>query len=641
MFNIIENLTNINYLKNSINKNKNVLLTGEKTASLLIISHLFTETKRTFLIVCENNEEGEKIYDTLPNLGIDENQIFYFPKSEYFTGGNVKPDYGIIGERLSTLNELLKEEVKIVIAPIDALCGKIIDKKTFQNNIIFLKAGDDLDQDEFEKKLITIGYKKSEVCDKKGLYSKRGSLIDVYPSNFENPIRINADWDNIEDIKYFDTDTQRSTEKTKQAEILPAREILFDNIKEVIKNIKQSFETELNANSENIDIIKENTQKALEKIDEKIFFDGLEYYLPYFYENSFLYDYLPQDTVIFFSNPQGIEKELGHYKEILLSQRNENKRKGFLSDKFSAYAEKEFLYKLNNNFTSIGLARIEPAIGFFSNTDSSSFAFTKININSAEADAYTGRFNELINYLNNLPKNEKVIFATASATRMAQILHEYNIPCVILNPDTDIMSLTSQVCVAHAPFLGGVYFPGIKVRILTDKEVFGIKRGKKVRRLLNDTKAVKSYLDLKTGDFVVHEDYGICCYKGIEQKEVLGSKSDFLILQFENQILYVTTNGLEKVQKYVGGDGLPPKLSKIGSKEWEKIKTRAKKKIWEIAKELVELYAYRQQIKGYQYEQDTDWQIQLEESFPYKETKSQLNTINEIKKRHKAVFFII
>ena len=631
MFGITEKLKQISLLKKCISKNKNVLVTSAPTAGLMTLAHIYNETHRTILLICPTSEVADKIFDSLVHYGVDEENILYFPAVESFVYKDVKPDFALIGERLSVQNSLLKNENKFIVATVDSASSRLMPMEILSKSIISLEKQAEVEIDALEENLIKLGYTKGEVCDHRGIYCKRGSLIDVFPSNLEYPLRINLDWDEVSEIKCFDTDTQRTTEQLDFVEIYPTREVLFGDIEHATETIEKALNEEMGRREDFADRLKENTDEALEKIKEKIFFDGLEYYLPYMYSPCYLWDYLPKDAIIAFNEPQSISKNYDALCEQILDIQNENRRKGYLCHKdFLPCHIDNFIEKIALKFTSLGFSELEPAEGLFAKKNE--FIFDKIEIPSQGVDTYVGRFNELISTLKALPKGEKILFATASSYRMEQILNEYGVSGVIINEDTSVFDLESQVLVAHVPVLEGVYFPTLKLKVLTDGEVFGLKRGKKVRRLLNDTKSVKSFLDLKGGDYVVHEDYGVCRYKGVEHKEVLGAWNDFLVLEFANKTLFVSANGLDRVQKYVGGDGLPPKLSKLGSGEWERVKTKAKKKIWEIAKELVDLYAYRQKVKGFKYDQDTKWQEELEKSFPYKETKSQLLAINDVKR---------
>ncbi len=642
MLDIYDQLKQAQKTEKVLSENKNVRLTCNQLAGTIILAELYLRLGRTFLVICENSQAADKIYDSLPYLGVDEDKTLYFPSMESFSSKDIKPDYALIGERLKTLKSLLDGEGKIVVAPIEAVGGRLITPSSLKSSFIKLQKYQETEINDLEKALISIGYSKSDVCDHKGIYSKRGSLLDVFPTNTEYPLRINLDWDQISEIKYFDTDTQRTTEILDRAEILPASQVLYkDNNGVVINRLESALFEYISKNEEGSDKVRETTEEAIEKIRENIYFDGLEYYLPYFYEETYLWDYLPKDSVVVFNNPMGLTNNHGKEIESVLNIYKENERRGFLSDKdYMPYnMDIDFPVDFAMKFTSLGICELLPAEGVFSDfivktlsQEKKYFTYEDIEIPSKPVTSYVDKFNDLVEDLAQKPKNEKVVFATASENRIYQILNEYDINCVIVDTDTPVFNLSCDICVVHAPILGGVDFPSVKLKILTDEEIFGIKRGKKVRKLLNDTKAVKNYLDLKVGDYVVHEDYGICRYEGVERQQIMGTLSDFLILQFENKKLYVSTNGIDMVQKYVGGDGLAPKLSKIGGKEWEKVKTRAKKKIWEIAKELVDLYAYRQSVKGYEYDRDTKWQEDLEKSFPYKETKTQLQTINEVKR---------
>lgn len=633
MFDISDYIKDIVQAEKKLSKDKKVLLYNcTDSAKLTVIARLFRTLGRTMLIVCENSEAGDRIYDNLPYFGPDESDLLFFPQTELYKEG--KPDFTLTGERLVTLNSISESTPKIIVAPVSAITAKIMPKDILAESVIKCRLGDNLKIDDLEKQLADLGYTKADVCDRKGIYAKRGSLLDVFPSNEEAPVRINLDWDEISEIKYYDTESQMTVSKTDYVEIYPAREVLYRKGNNPAEKIKAQAEKAVRERKENTDIIRRTAEESAEKISEKLYFDGLEYYLPYFYEETYIWDYLPKNTVVCVCNPTETEKSLNTFRDQVLASYMQDRRKGYFTSKeyLPNNTDADFMER-GKDFALMGMCVFEPAQGLFG-TDGTSPIYKellKYDIKSTVPDTYVNRFRSLIDDVKKLSKKEKIIFATSSPFRVSQILDDYEIESCIVDNDTNIMNLQNSVFVTHAAIGEGVVFSSPKVRIFSDSEVFGIRRGKKVRRLLNDTQAVKSYLDLKIGDYVVHEDYGICRYCGTDRRQVMGVSSDFLVLEFANKTLFVSINGLEKVQKYISGDSGVPKLSKIGGGTWEKTKTKAKKKIYEIAKELVELYAYRQNIKGYKYESDNRWQEELEKSFPYKETKSQLRTINEIK----------
>lgn len=621
MFNISDYIKYLGKGEKDLSRGNNVLFSGCcDTAGLFIVSHISEKLGRPVLLVCGNEEEADRIFDNLSHF-LPEEKLLFFPYTELYRES--APDIGRIGEKLVTLNSFSDQ---VAVVPVQALTEKLMPKKALEKSVVSLQVGDTLEIDDFEEKLVALGYSKGDVCDRKGIYSKRGSLMDVFPSNEEMPVRINLDWDEIGEIKYFDTETQRSADTLYACEIYPAREVLYGTAPDPREKIRAVLKKELEKKEEWADLLKENTENALEKIREKIYFEGLEFFLPFFYEETYIWDYLPENTIVLYLNPETGAKSLEDFREKSLATLMRDRRKGCLTDK-------EFYpYNLDGDiccpkkFTWGCICNFEPGEELKGFSDC-----IKYEINSQKAPSFADKFNSLVAYLGALSKKEKVIFATASPFRTEQILRDYDIEALIVDTDAEIIGLDYKIFVTHAPISEGVFFPDASVTVLSDSEVFGIKRGKKVRRLQNSSNTVKSYLDLKKKDYVVHEDYGICRYLGSERKQVMGVWNDFLVLEFANQTLYISSNSVDKIQKYISGDSLAPKLSRIGGTNWEKTKTRAKKKIYEIAKELVDLYAYRQHAKGISYDGGGKWEEELEKSFPYIETRSQARTIREIK----------
>ncbi|MBQ7257396.1 MAG: hypothetical protein IJS60_06860, partial [Abditibacteriota bacterium] len=227
MLDIYDKLTQTKKIEKDLREGKNVRLTCNNLCGQIVLSELYERLDRTFLIICENSQVADTIYDSLPYFGIDEDTCLYFPATISFSSKDIKPDYALIGERLKTLKSLLKGEGKIIVAPIDSVIGRLISPSVLNASGLELSKNQEMEIDTLEEVLIGMGYTKCDVCDRKGVYSKRGSLLDVFATNLEFPIRINLDWDEISEIKYFDTDTQRTTEALESVEVLPASQTLY------------------------------------------------------------------------------------------------------------------------------------------------------------------------------------------------------------------------------------------------------------------------------------------------------------------------------------------------------------------------------------------------------------------------------
>jgi len=633
---VFKYLSAIQIIDKNMNTSNSILVDGlGTTGKSIFVSYLFKKFKRDIILIYESAELADKVYEELPYFGISTEDIFYYPNSLSYNYSETKPDYVAIGERLSSLMALTDFKPKIIILPAIALTQKTMPKEELIKSIFTLKNGEAMEMDTIINKLVDLGYNPSDVCDHHGVFCKRGGLIDVFPSNEINPVRITLDWDEVSEIKHFDTETQRSTENIGIVNIFPNREVLISSVDdEAINRIKVNLKEKLEFlkdTPEKINRIKTHTERIIEQLKEKIFFDELEYYLPYIYPNySTISDYFPSDSIVIFNEPHHIDSNFEIFNEKMLAKLNSLEKNGVMVQKdFIPFDKKEnILQNITKNFFLISFSEIEKNVKWLT-FDS------KIEIPTKAISSYVGKLDTLMEDVANLSKRNTIIFATAQENRMLQILRDYDIEAEIVGNSIllDDFQTDSKVLVTYAPIEGGVQFPLSKLYIITDKDIFGTRRGQKVRKLSKDSIAVNSYLDLVEGDYVVHVNNGIAIYKGTSPQLVLGAWREFIILEFRDGAnIYVSTDNIQLIQKYIGGDGNAPTLSKLGGSDWNKAKTKAKKKIEEIAKELMELYAWRESLPGFAYGEDTEWQSELEKSFPYEETYSQMQAIKDVKR---------
>ncbi|MFR5171911.1 MAG: transcription-repair coupling factor, partial [Clostridium paraputrificum] len=441
--------------------------------------------------------------------------------------------------------------------------------------------------------------------------------------------------DEIDSIRTFNTESQRSIEKVNSIEVFPAKEIIIDDeiIDYALNNIKEELDLTLKNNKDKERGIKLNTviSKNLEELREIHDFETIDSYLPLFYKKSeSLFDYLEDYIFVLDDKVRSLGKLDSTYLEF-----NENysiflQRGDILPSQGKLLLEKEELIELLEEKINITMDAINKGGEFLS-------PIRKIEINSAILHHYQGQLDLLIeDILKKKKDGYRTVILSGTRVRGERLVSTLRERGIESSYRDNIESIAlGEVVITFGNLLKGFECPKYRTCVISDKEVFG-----EAKRKLSKTKSkskgvskIKSFAELKPGDYVVHVNHGIGVYKGIKQIEVSGHKRDYLDIVYDKgDKLYVPVDQLDLVQKYIGSEGKSPKVNKLGGAEWQKAKSKVKKSINEIAEDLVKLYAARASVKGYKYSKDTEWQMQFEDEFPFQETPDQLSSIEEIKK---------
>ena len=592
-------------------------------AKAFVIAGVFKEYSQNTVVICKSESEADYIYSELSLYGIDRDSLHYYPFSASYNYGDTGPDYTGISERIATLYSLVtNNSPKIIIAPCNSLVQKTIPKDNLMKSVITVNEKESTELDIIIEKISGLGYKYSEVCDHHGVFSRRGGILDIYPSGEMFPVRIVFDWGEISEIKYFDTESQRSIKNIKSINILPNREVIFSDINlNVLNKFEEDFHDISKSKATDLGIkIRNASNEILEQIKNKTYFDQLECFSSYVYNETTILDYIPKGTLMFIDDGIYFESILSNLEEKVTTKLLAKEKQGFpVNVDLAIHADyKAILKRISDDFPTLSFNESAREISWIN-------VSKKLELPS-ETTSYIGKLEILTDEIKAL-KDFTIVFSTAQESRMNEILRNYNINVSdMANPSK------SGVYITKAPLEKGFIFKESKLWVIADGDMFGTRRIQKIRKLSKDSQSVSSYLDMSPGDIVVHVDNGIAIYRGTHSQEVLGVIREFLVLEFQGGAqMYVPTDQVKYIQKYIGGDGNSPVLSKLGSSNWQKAKTKAKKKAEEVARELVELYAWRESIDGFAYSKDTQWQSEMEEAFPYDETESQMKAIEDVK----------
>lgn len=598
-----------------------------------LIDGLFEEMDETVLILTHSDVEARNIYEDMllyiPN-------VYYFPSKEvvfynvYAISGDLR------WERLKVIHELSKKGKNIIITCIETIASLYIPMELYKKYTYNFSVGEKLVLKEFAQKLIESGYERVDLVEGKGEFSIRGGILDIYSPVLSEPYRIELFGDEIDSIRTFNIESQRSIDKVKSVEIFPAKEIILsdENVDRGYSNIKSELNQMMSnlkgkRNREVSQKIEGIVNSNLEALSETRTFETIDSYLPYFYDklSSFL-DYF-NDGLIIMDDVQRCKGKLDSvYYEF------EDSYKSFLERGDVLVGQGKLLIDKNSIIDSLEKCEI---ITLDTIPKSYTVLSSKsiVNLSQINLHNYHGRLDLLIDDIKDKKsKGYKTVILTGTrprGERLVNTLRDNDIESVYKDVIHEI--LPKEVIITFGSASNGFEFPELKLCVISDKEVFGeAKRKLAQKSFKKGVSKIKSFTELKPGDYVVHINHGIGVYKGIKQLEIQGHTKDYLELIYDSDDkLYVPVEQLDLVQKYIGSEGKAPKVNKLGTDQWTKSKNKVKNSIQEIAEDLVKLYAVRSTVKGYVYKRDTEWQKQFEEEFPYEETPDQLTAIEDIK----------
>ena len=577
---------------------------------LHVLAGIFNETKRPMVLVTYNEIQARKLYQDLKKLI---KQTYFFPKKEITSYDYVAQSKEIEYKRIDVLNKMYlakkQKEPIIIVTTIEAVMQKMVAKDTLYQNVIDFEVGKTYLLDEIKEKLVGLGYERSDLIENKGQFSIRGGIVDVGLSE-KIGVRIEFWGDEVDSIRFFQISSQRSTEMLKEITIFPAHELIVQDLSEAVKNIQEKYPEEI----EDIELIKNGDY--ISKINK---------YFNEFYENqaSFL-DYMSDEYLLLLD-----EKSKINQRESNIIEDN-NKLIASLVEKEKFVPEAiENISKFEYNFEEKQIIYLEQNDSI-KNIQKYYFETREINFYNLQLDLLLA---DIVTYQKNKKKVVLLAGNEISAKKLCNILKENQINYKYEQEAENVKP--GEIIVTIGGFSSGFENYDLNLIVISLQNNFEepVKRKKKLSSTFKDSEKIV-FADLKPGDIVVHQTHGIGQFIGVNTITADGVTKDYIKIKYRNDdILYVPTNSLDSVRKYIGGgDNSSPRLNKLGGKEWSATTSKVKKNLEAVAKDLIELYAKRQKIKGFSFSPDTPWQKQFEDSFPYTETDDQLRCIQDVKK---------
>lgn len=642
-------MNEFNDIKTALNKEGGLVLVSgcidsQKTHFMYALSEAENETDKTDkkfknkIIIAGNELKAKELYEDYKFFNRD---VFLYPaKDLIFYNADIHGNL-ITKQRLGVIKALIEENEVTVILTLDALMDYLVPLNVIKEAVINISIESIIDIDKLKSELIYLGYEKVIQVESSGQFAIRGGIIDIFPLTEENPYRIELWDDEVDSIRSFDAESQRSIESLDKISIYPATELILgeERISRGVKRLEKESEKYIaklrkEMKTEEAFRLKTAVDEVKEQLVEFLGLGtkGIDSFIKYFYDEvvSFL-DYFDRDeTIIFLDEPNRIiEKGETVENEFRESMINRIEKGYILPGQMDILAGYKETAGRINKFRGAVLCTLDTKQGDFKVRE-------RYNITAKSVNSYNNSFELLVKDLEGYKKaGYKVLLLSASRTRaerLAEDLRDYDLnPFYSENLDREIQS--GEIMTANGSVHKGYEYPLIKFVVISETDIFGTAKKKKKKRKIYEGQKISSFNDLKVGDYVVHENHGLGIYKGIEKIEVDKVIKDYIKIEYDKGgNLYILATQLDLIQKYAGSDVKKPKLNKLGTQEWNKTKTRVRGAVKEIAKDLVELYAKRQEKTGFVYGEDTVWQREFEEMFPYEETEDQLLAIEAVKK---------
>lgn len=526
------------------------------------------------LILAEDEKRAKEIYE---DYRFYDKEVYYYPaKDLLFFQADIHGNL-LIRQRMQVIKALLEKERITVVTSIDGCMDFLLPLEEIKKSLIHYESDSPIDLDALKDSLVALGYERVGQVEMPGQFSVRGGIIDIYSLTEENPWRIELWGDEIDSIRSFDAKSQRSLENLDEITIYP----------------------------------------AVEKVGEKEMVSFLEYFSR-------------EKSILFLDEPNHlVEKGMAVEEEYLQSRKHrEEKGEQKLPDNW--LCRFDTLQKALNQYNCAAFCALEPKRGKWKITE-------KFDVTVKTVNSYNSSFELLVKDLLQYKKQGfQIALLSGSRTRaerLAKDLQEEGLNA-FYSTDYDRLIQPGEIMVAYGHAKKGFEYPLIKFAVMTETDIFGQEQKKKKKKKNYNGQRIQDFAELSIGDFVVHEKHGLGIYRGIEKVEVDKIVKDYIKIEYRGgSNLYILATQLDALQKYSGADTTKaPKLNKLGGQEWNKTKSRVRGAVKNIAKELVELYAVRQEKEGYVCGPDTVWQREFEEMFPYEETEDQLNAIEDTKR---------
>lgn len=587
------------------------------------------------LIVAENDLKAKAFYE---DFRLYDPEVLYYPARDLiFYQADIHGNL-LTRQRIQVLRALLEREEVTIVTSIDSCLDCLVPLAVWKEKVIKIRNDSEIDLDRMKRHLLELGYEWAAQVEVPGQFSIRGGIMDVFSLTEDNPWRIELWGDEVDSIRSFDAESQRSIENLEEITIYPATEVVLDKetirqgIKAIEKEAQKSqkkFRDEMK--TEEGARVRQIAAELKDQLEEMEHIAGAESFVRYFYKKTeSLLEYLPENTLVVIDEPNRLTEHAKTTEEEFRESMIHRLEKGYLlpGQMEVIRNHQEVVHRFHQMHT-LSLSTMEPrGTGW-------NFAM-EMQLTVKSVNPYNNSFEMLVKDLLRWKKSGyRMLLLSPSRTRAARLAKDLQDQelSAFYSEDPEELIQPGQIKVTWGRVSRGFEYPMVKYVVISETDIFGKEKKKKRKKSQYSGKQIQSFSELSVGDFVVHENHGLGVYRGIEKMEVDGVVKDYIKIEYAGKSnLYILATQLDVLQKYAGSDAAKtPKLNKLGGQEWKKTKTKVRGAVKNIAKDLVALYAARQQEAGFRYGPDTVWQREFEEMFPYEETDDQRLAIEATK----------
>ncbi|WP_430602471.1 transcription-repair coupling factor [Enterococcus sp. DIV0724b] len=611
--------------------NTRQLITGlAGSAKTLVMTSGYKEKNKKIVVAVPNLYYGNQLVEDFRNILSDE-EVYLFPVDEVLSAEMAFSSPEARAERVAALNFLLTDQAGIIVVPVAGLRKYLPSKQTWEQAQLYWEIGGEIDLDTVAQQLVLMGYERQSLVGKPGDFSIRGSIVDVYPLNSEYPVRAELFDIEIDSLRYFEADTQRSVSAIESVTLSPMTDLVFSNedLAYGEKQLTKALEKRVAIAKDTAekDFLQDYFGQLATSWSQGIPTDTAHYYTDFLYETkTTLLDYISEDSLVFVDDYARI---LEAEREII---REENEWQVLKLEEMRVFPEQTFGLEFHEQVRKMTFATT-----FFSlfQKGMGNLRFQAVhNFQYRSMQQFFGQMPLLKTEMDRWQKQDQTVVVFVPTKERSQKVEE-------LFRDFDISSVTAssdkliegKIQIVEGSLQSGFELPVEKIVAITEKEIFHTTTKKRARRqTVSNAERLKSYSDLKNGDYVVHANHGIGKYIGMQTLEVDGVHQDYITILYQNDDkLFIPVTQLNLIQKFVASEAKSPKVNKLGGSEWSKTKRKVSSKIEDIADDLIQLYASRESEKGYAFPPDDAYQKEFEDAFPYSETDDQLRSTAEIK----------
>ncbi len=579
---------------NSFIKKGNIEFTGLNGSSKsLLIASLFQKINNGIIVVARNNRDGGDLYGDL-SLFLNDRDIFLFPSKETLPYDDSEPFKDIVIKRIIALNALLHRQKGVFVLTARSFTDFFLPRELFVQGTVQIRKNSTIPLVQLDETLSLLGYEREDRVTYQGSFSIRGDILDIFVYGLEYPYRVEFFDDVVESIRSFSPVTQRSLNDIDDINILPAQEVIL------LPPVSNRLEK----------IMDKKNCKIIDEIREFGFFHGIENYMALLYESpGTILDYAESRYLFIFDSLEECRRQAEFFVKETFRLYQEKKDKMFVLPPEKMMVDFDWLLGNINRYANISVFRE-------SKDD-------VINFNIAEKRGYRGQIREFKREIEKLLIDGYTVIVGASYEGQTNRIRE------LLK---DLLSNYERLWVLSLDLHEGFLSNRMKLFIILDREIFNRKRRYTRKFLESKSSPIEGIFDIRDGDYVVHIEHGIGIYRGIEKLKTRGMEKDFIKIEYrDGDEIFIPVDQINIVQKYIGQEGRIPRIDKLGSGTWRRVKEHVKRSVEDLAKQLLEIYSARATLKGHSFAKDVEWQYEFESGFRYEETPDQLRTVDEIK----------